>query len=61
MFELEVLYVRNLLRCRYSKRHFYREGIEYLYCRNKFNIIDDTIRIFVELKIVILIHGNFNK
>ena len=39
----------------------YCEGIEYLYCRHKFNIIDDTIRIFVELKNVILIHGNFNK
>ena len=36
-----------------------REGIDYLYCRKKINIIDCTIRIFFDLKNVMLIHGNF--
>ena len=38
------------------KDTFNRKGIEYLYCRNILNIIDDTIRIFFKLTNLILIH-----
>jgi len=38
-----------------------REEIEYLYCEKIMNIIDCTIRIFFDLKNIMLIQGNFNK